>query len=79
MPRRPIRARRWIPRPVAAGRRVPRVQARSAAATQTYKVKAGDTLVGIAAKFGTTPKAIATLNGITDPTSLHAGQILKIP
>ena len=51
----------------------------SAVATQTYKVKAGDTLVGIAAKFGTTPKAIATLNGITDPTSLHAGQILKIP
>ena len=51
----------------------------SAPATQTYKVKAGDTLVGIAAKFGTTPKAIATLNGISDPTSLHAGQILKIP
>ena len=51
----------------------------SAVATQTYKVKTGDTLVGIAAKFGTTPKAIATLNGITDPTSLHAGQILKIP
>jgi LysM repeat protein len=51
----------------------------SAVATQTYKVKTGDTLVGIAAKFGTTPKAIATLNGITDPTSLHAGQVLKIP
>jgi len=51
----------------------------SAVASQTYKVKAGDTLVGIAAKFGTTPKAIATLNGITDPTSLHAGQVLKIP
>ena len=51
----------------------------SAPATRTYKVKAGDTLVGIAAKFGTTPKAIATLNGISDPTSLHAGQILKIP
>jgi len=53
--------------------------AASAPATRTYKVKAGDTLVGIAAKFGTTPKAIATLNGISDPTSLHAGQILKIP
>jgi LysM repeat protein len=51
----------------------------SAVARQTYKVKTGDTLVGIAAKFGTTPKAIATLNGITDPTSLHAGQVLKIP
>ena len=28
------------------------------ATPQTYKVKSGDTLVGIAAKFGTTPKAI---------------------
>ena len=68
-------------RPHAGQRRIggPSGPAASAAATQTYKVKAGDTLVGIAAKFGTTPKAIATLNGISDPTSLHAGQILKIP
>ena len=49
------------------------------AALQTYKVKPGDTLVGIAAKFGTTPKAIAKLNGITNASNLHVGQILKIP
>jgi LysM repeat protein len=42
-------------------------------------VKAGDTLVGIAARFGTTPKAISELNGITDPSSLKVGQTLKIP
>jgi LysM repeat protein len=48
-------------------------------ATQTYKVKAGDTLIGIAAKFGTTPKAIAKLNGITNTANLHVGQVLKIP
>lgn len=48
-------------------------------ATQTYKVKGGDTLVGIAAKFGTTPRAIAELNGIANPASLKAGQVLKIP
>jgi LysM repeat protein len=47
--------------------------------TQTYKVKSGDTLVGIAAKFGTTTKAIADLNGITNPASLKTGQVLKIP
>ena len=57
------------PDPGRVGRRRP----------QTYKVKAGDTLVGIAAKFGTTPKAIAKLNGITDPSSLHVGAVLKIP
>jgi LysM repeat protein len=47
--------------------------------TRTYKVKSGDTLVGIAAKFKTTAKAISNLNGITDPTSLKIGQTLKIP
>ena len=48
-------------------------------ASQTYKVQSGDTLVGIAAKFGTTTKAIADLNGITNPASLKTGQVLKIP
>jgi LysM repeat protein len=47
--------------------------------SQTYKVKSGDTLVGIAAKFGTTTKAIATLNGLKDASSLKIGQVLKIP
>jgi LysM repeat protein len=51
----------------------------STSATRTYKVKAGDTLIGIAATFGTTPKALAALNGITDPSSLRIGQVLKIP
>jgi LysM repeat protein len=46
---------------------------------KTYKVKSGDTLSGIAAKFGTTVKALEKLNGITDPKSLHVGQILKLP
>ncbi len=46
---------------------------------KTYKVKSGDTLSGIAAKFGTTVKALERLNGITDPSKLHVGQILKLP
>jgi len=51
----------------------------SVAAGRTYKIKSGDTLVGIAAKFGTTSKAIAKLNGITNPSNLKVGQVLKIP
>jgi LysM repeat protein len=51
----------------------------SVPATRTYRVKSGDTLIGIAARFGTTPKAISQLNGITDPSSLKIGQTLKIP
>jgi len=51
----------------------------SAPASRTYKVKSGDTLIGIAAKYGTTPKAIAKLNGIAVSANLHVGQVLKIP
>jgi LysM domain len=46
---------------------------------QTYRVVSGDTLSGIAARFGTTPQAIANLNGILLNSTLRVGQILKIP
>jgi len=45
----------------------------------TNRVQWGDTLIGIAAKYRTTPKAIAKLNGISVSANLHVGQILKIP
>jgi LysM repeat protein len=48
-------------------------------AYQNYTVKSGDTLSAIAAKYGTTSRAIADLNGITVTTTLHIGQVLKIP
>ena len=44
-----------------------------------YKVKSGDTLSLIASKYGTTSRAIADLNGIKVTTTLHIGQLLKIP
>jgi LysM repeat protein len=47
--------------------------------SQTYKVKAGDTLGGIAARYGTTIKAIAALNGLKNTSNLKIGQVLKIP
>jgi LysM repeat protein len=45
----------------------------------TYRIKNGDTLSGIASRFHTTVKAITALNGITASTTLHVGQVLKIP
>ena len=42
-------------------------------------MKRGDTLSGIAAKYGTTVKKLADLNDITDPSKLHVGQVLKLP
>lgn len=46
--------------------------------TRTYTVKSGDTLSGIAAKFGTTYQEIARKNGIANPNIIHPGQVLKI-
>jgi len=45
----------------------------------TYKVKSGDTLSAIAARFGTTVRVLVDLNGITDPSRLKVGQVLKLP
>lgn len=47
-------------------------------ATATYTVVAGDTLSGIAAKFGTTYQKIAADNNIANPNLIHPGQVLKI-
>ncbi len=44
----------------------------------TYIVKSGDTLSGIAAKFGTTYQELARINGIANPNIIHPGQVLKI-
>jgi LysM repeat protein len=44
-----------------------------------YRVQSGDTLSVIASRFGTTPRAIAQLNGITVSTTIHIGQVLKLP
>ena len=50
----------------------------STAKPKTYKVKSGDTLSGIAQKFGTTTKALQNLNGITNANKIYAGQVLKV-
>lgn len=46
--------------------------------SKTYIVKSGDTLSGIASKFGTTYQEIAKKNGIANPNKIYPGQVLKI-
>lgn len=46
--------------------------------TITYTVKKGDTLSSIAKKYGTTYKAIAKENNISNPNVIKVGQKLKI-
>ena len=43
-----------------------------------YTVQKGDTLSGIAKRYGTTYQAIAKLNGIENPNLIEIGQKLKI-
>ena len=43
-----------------------------------YTVKSGDTLSGIAAKYGTTYQKIAADNGISNPNKIYPGQVLII-
>ncbi|RGC24847.1 LysM peptidoglycan-binding domain-containing protein [Hungatella hathewayi] len=50
----------------------------AATAAKTYTVKSGDTLSGIAAKYGTTYQHLAQINGIGNPDLIHPGQVLKI-
>lgn len=47
-------------------------------ATGTYTVQPGDTLSGIAAKFGTTYQILSAINGIGDPNQIWPGQVLKV-
>lgn len=49
------------------------------AKTTTYKVKAGDSLIGLAKKYGLTPKELAGMNNMTATTQLKTGQTLTVP
>ena len=45
----------------------------------TYVVREGDTLSGIAARFGSSPAAIASVNRLDNPNVVVVGQTLQIP
>lgn len=47
--------------------------------TGTYTVQSGDTLSGIAAKFGTDYQTLASMNGIANPNIIYAGTTLIVP
>lgn len=46
---------------------------------RTYKVRSGDTLIGIAGEFDTTVPVLMELNGIENARNLRVGQVLELP
>ena len=49
-----------------------------APAQQTYTVQSGDTLSGIADRYGTSWQHLADLNGLADPNVIYPGQVLVV-
>ena len=43
-----------------------------------HTVKSGETLSGIAAKYGTNYQHLAKVNGISNPNKIYVGQKIKI-
>lgn len=46
--------------------------------SSTYIIKSGDTLLGIASRYGTSVSALASLNGINNPNWIYPGQVIKV-
>lgn len=68
-------------RKIVLGSRYDEVQAKingSSTSAVVYTVKSGDTLSGIASKYGTTYQTLASINGISDPDKIYPGQKIKI-
>lgn len=59
--------------------RIARAVAKRNEGTRTHRVRPGETIYRIAVSNGVTPDALMQANGITDPTSLSVGTVLRIP
>ena len=81
-----IRSGQWLripgnePRKAAAGSRPPPPPtAVAATARRQHRVRRGETLAGIARRYGVSLRALAVVNGIRNPHFIRVGQWLRIP
>jgi membrane-bound lytic murein transglycosylase D len=67
-------------RVAAPGRRAaPAAQPQEAAAGRTHIVRRGETLTGLAKRYGVSVQALRTANGLSERETLKAGSALRIP
>jgi hypothetical protein len=67
------------PSPATSGSAEPPTSTARLASTRRYTVKSGDSLSGIARRFGTTVAVLKKLNAISDASRIRPGQVLRIP
>lgn len=51
----------------------------SGSSAKSHRVASGETLSGIAARYGTTTAKLASANKLSNPNLIRAGQVLKVP
>jgi len=68
-----------LPSPSVAPTSTATVSPSATPAASSYVVVAGDTLLAIAERHGTTVEALLALNQLTDPDSLAIGEVLYLP
>jgi len=61
------------------GEQEPKPKRVQVATAGRYKVRKGDSVGGIARRFGVSQKALMAANGLRNPKQLKAGQVLKVP
>lgn len=78
-PAKPAAAQTAASKPAATKPAAPAAARTQEAASGTYKVAKGDNPYTIAKKLGVKYQDLLSLNGVTDPTKLQIGQVLKVP
>jgi membrane-bound lytic murein transglycosylase D len=59
---------------------IPRSEQRSGQTLdQTHRVRSGETVSGIAARYGTSPSRLASLNDLSKRNLIRVGQVLRLP
>jgi membrane-bound lytic murein transglycosylase D len=59
--------------------RLARASAVSAARARLHRVRAGDSIIGVASRYGTTVAEILTLNGLKETRPLRVGERIRVP